>query len=302
MRKIGISVGALTDIYGWERMLELVKSIGADCIDFNLTKEDYRKSASVYSLPEAEMIAHFERIKARADAIGIEISQTHGRISTFKNIPENDAAALKNARLDCLATKVLCAPYCVMHGVTTCNFEADTPSEFMHDLNYAFFSQALAYAREFDVKIATETFGDAPNKGCCDFFGNAVEFKRFYDRVQRECEYADCLVMCADTGHSNKAMRYNGNPTPGDVIRMLGSSVKCLHLNDNDTITDQHKPPMTGSIDWEDVLSALDEIGYDGVYSMELVLKRFGEGLELDTAAFAIKIMRNLLRRHYGEK
>ena len=36
--------------------------------------------------------------------------------------------------------------------------------------------------------------------------------------------------------------------------------ISTLHLHDNDTLTDQHKPPMTGCIDWNDVLDALDEV------------------------------------------
>ena len=47
MKKIGISVGRLTELYGVDRMLELVAEIGADCIDFSLNKEDYRKKSSI---------------------------------------------------------------------------------------------------------------------------------------------------------------------------------------------------------------------------------------------------------------
>ena len=95
-------------------------------------------------------------------------------------------------------------------------------------------------------------------------------------------------------------MRFS-NPTTGDVIRRLGKTVEVLHLNDNDTLTDQHKIPMTGCIDWEDVFNALDEIGYSGVYNMELVLSRFGEGIEKETASYAVTVMRNLLERRYGK-
>ena len=201
MRKVSISIGCFQSKHGDERAIEIAKNVGVDAIDFNLAHKsfDYRNESSVYAKSDDEIFEYFASLRKKVEDLGMEVCMTHGRISTFKNIPENDEAVLKNARLDCLATKALGAPFCVMHGVTTCNFSPDTPAEFMHDLNYSFFSQALAFAKQYGVKIATETFGDAPNFGCCDFFGNTSEFKKFYDRVQRDCEYADSLVMCMDT-------------------------------------------------------------------------------------------------------
>lgn len=303
MRKVGISLYPFIDKYGEAGALEAARRAGADAVDFNLSAKrcDYRKADSVYSKSDDEIYEHFNALREVASELGIEVYMTHGRLSTFKNDPENDAAVLENARRDCLATRALGAKYCVMHGVTTCNFAPDTPREFMHELNYSFFSQALRFAEENDIYIATETFGDAPNFGCCDFFGNADEFKTFFDRVRAECEYGNRLVMCVDTGHSNKAMRFNNNPTPANVIRMLGSEIKCLHLNDNDTFLDQHRMPGMGSIDWNDVFAALDEVGYNGVYNMELNLASLGKDFIDEYAAFAIKYLKNLLCLRYGD-
>ena len=76
---------------------------------------------------------------------------------------------------------------------------------------------------------------------------------------------------------------------------MCGGDVTVLHLNDNDTFTDQHKPPLSGSLDWKDIMKALKEIGYKGIYNMEVNLACFGDALCEDTAALSVKIMRNLL-------
>ena len=158
----------------------------------------------------------------------------------------------------------------------------------------------LADAKKYGVKIASETFGDSPKHGVCDFFGDISNFTSSFERVRCEGDNADWFFTCVDTGHSNKAMRF-GNPKPGDVIRRLGSSIVCLHLNDNDTLTDQHKPLLTGTIDWNDVFDALDEVGYSGVYNMEISLQCFGEEIVCDTAAYSVKILRNILDKRYGE-
>jgi sugar phosphate isomerase/epimerase len=58
---------------------------------------------------------------------------------------------------------------------------------------------------------------------------------------------------------------------------------------------------MTGSIDWTDVMNALDEIGYCGWYNLEINLRHFGEDFAIEEAAFAVKVMRQILKSHYGE-
>ena len=82
---------------------------------------------------------------------------------------------------------------------------------------------------------------------------------------------------------------------------MCGSRIIALHLNDNDTLTDQHKIPKTGTINWDDVLSALDEVGYRGTYNMELNLSTISKNLIVETGEFAVKVMRNMLFERYGE-
>ena len=295
---VGISTFQLQRIYGDEKALEIASKIGADAIDFDLScceRFNCENPLSIYSKNDDEIRQYFSLLKDKAEKLGIKISQTHGRLRIYLGNPDEDKIALENARLDCLATSVLGAPYCVMHSIATSVTGPDADASFMHDTCFEVYKTIIGYAKKYGVKIATETMGDSPKYGCCDFFGNFAEFKKMYDRV---CAYEDnenYFVICIDTGHCNKAMRFNNNPKPSDFIRAMGDKIKCLHLNDNNTFTDQHKIPMSGDIDWNDVVKALDEVGYDGVYNLELNLKNFGEGLEIEMAEFAIKVMRNML-------
>lgn len=302
-RKISIAIGAFQREYGDMKALEIAKEAGVDAVDFDTSSEewDYRNPDSIFSKSDDEIVEYFTALKRRAEELGIEIGQTHGRITGFKNIKEEDEALIKNARLDCLAASVLGAPVCVMHSVTTIFMGPDAAPELMHKLNFDMFSRIMEFAKLYNIKIATETFGDAVCYNCCDFFGNINEFLMAYNNICEIDDYADYFTICVDTGHSNKASRFNNNPTPGDVIRMLGKNVTVLHLNDNDKMTDQHKIPLSGTIDWDDVFDALDEIGYNGIYNMELVLGCFGDEIKKDTAAFAVKVMRNILDKRYGK-
>ncbi|MBQ8510242.1 MAG: sugar phosphate isomerase/epimerase [Clostridia bacterium] len=301
-RKVSISIGKLQNAYGDLRAIEIAAEIGADAVDFDTCagRWDYTREDSVYAKSDDEIISYFAAIKKRADELGIEIGQTHGRISGYTDNEEKNAIVVENARRDFLAAKTLGAPVTIIHSVSTCGMGPDTDPALMRKLNFEMFTRMLVHAKTYGVKIASETFGDAPNYGCVDFFGDIREFIMSYNKVCAVGDNADYFALCADTGHSNKATRF-GNPSPADTIRMLGSNVTALHLNDNDTLTDQHKIPMTGCIDWNDVFNALDEIGYSGNYNMELNLAHFGKGFLVETAAFAIKVMRNFLKNRYGE-
>ena len=309
MKTVSIATGSIQYKYGdFETVRIAAEIIKADGIDFCLEdfgdRYDYRNPKSVYALPEAEFVKYFTSIKALADELGVKITQTHGRGPGFRGIKAEDDALIENARLDCYATALLGAPICVIHGVTTM-FHMDATPEYMHDLNCEMFSRILPYAKQYGIKIATETFGDVHGGACCDFFGNADEFIKTYERIVAENpEYKDYFTVCVDTGHSNKATKFNDNPKVGDVIRMLGDRIGCLHLNDNNTVGDQHLIPFVdksgwqidNTIDWDDVFAALNEIGYDGVYNLELHLERYGREIMPEFSAFATTVLRNALK------
>ena len=303
-RLVGISTGVLQLSYGDKKSLEIAAKIGADSVDFDLSgsPECYSgKEGSLYSKGEDAVIEYYTDLKNYADKLGIIIGQTHSKTPGFKNIKEQDDRLVKDIGLDCLATSVLGAPVMVLHNATSIYMGADPDPELMHSLSYGLFSRTIPFAKKYGIKIATETFGDAVQYNACDFFGKIDEFEKAYKAIKSVDEFKDNFTVCVDTGHSNKAMRF-GNPKPGDVIRRIGSDISVLHLNDNDTLTDQHKIPMTGTIDWNDVFNALDEVGYSGIYNMELELRHFGNGFMVETAEFAVMLMRYILKERYGEQ
>lgn len=306
MAKIGLSIIHLQEKYGDREALRIAKESGADAVDFGLEnfagRYDYRRADSVYALPEQEFCAYFTGLKEYADELGLIISQTHGRGPGFLNIPAEDDAFVENARLDCYATRLLGAPVCVIHAVTTMKHMDATP-EFMRKLNFEMFSRILPYAKQYDIKIATETFGDIHGGACCDFFGNIDEFVRAYEQICAIGDNKKYFTVCMDTGHTNKATKFNQNPQVPEAIRRIGSDITVLHINDNTTLCDQHLLPFVGprdidgTIDWDATIDALQEIGYHGVYNMELCLPRYGEEVMPEFCRFAVTVLRNFLRK-----
>ena len=296
---IGISIGGYQMKYGDMRALEIAKEIGADAIDFSLDLPDcdYRKAGSVYAKSEEEIVAYYTEIGKRARELGLIVAQTHGKLNGLHGEKEFDDALMKNMHIDILATAAIGAPVCVIHTISSIFHGPDADPAMMQRLNYEMFTGLLPYAKEKGVKVATETFGDANcAKFCClDFFGGFDNFMEGY-RAVKNSEYGEYFTVCIDTGHCNKATRF-GQPGPAEFIRRFGSDISVLHLHDNNTLTDQHKPPLTGDIDWNDVLDALDEVGYDGIYNLEIALRCFGEEMMIETGEFGIKIFRNLLEK-----
>ena len=302
-RKISIAIDGLQADYGDKEAIRIAKEAGADAIDFDLcgAQWDYRKPDSIYSRTDEEITAYFTELKEYANSLGLIVGQTHGRITGTKADPEFNEAYFENARRDCLATAALGAPVCIIHSVTTVYMGPDADPQLMRDMNFELFTRIIPYAKQYGVKIATETFGDASNFGVVDFFGQYDEFAKSYQRIRAVEDFRDHFTVCMDTGHCNKATRF-GQPTAAEFIRRIGTEITALHLNDNDTFTDQHKMPLSGSMDWNDIFDALDEVGYNGIYNMELNLDFYGKELAPTYAAFAVKVLRQFLNNRYGEE
>lgn len=307
-KKISLATSTFPRYYSLKDTFTLVKKAGADAVDLDLSagRFDIENPNSVYAKSEDEFCTFFTDLKRHADDIELEVGQTHGRIiGYYVDMPEEfPEKHTKNARLDCYATKLLGAPVTVFHGSNSFrNPPEKATAEQMRSMTFDMFRNCIPFAREFGIKIATETFGRiAQLGGIMDFFGDLGEFQMMYNRLCAIEDFKNHFTMCMDTGHTNMCT-LSGYPSPADAIRILGSNITCLHLHDNPAVYDRHMLPGTGNIDWKAVLTALDDIGYKGNYNLELSLGFFGENADMvyATAQFGVKIMRNMLKEHYGE-
>ena len=74
------------------------------------------------------------------------------------------------------------------------------------------------------------------------------------------------LGICLDTGHLNLTLKDQRR-----FVLTAGDKLKALHIANNDGTADQHTMPFgRGSVDFASVVKALREIGYDGIFNLEI--------------------------------
>ena len=61
--------------------------------------------------------------------------------------------------------------------------------------------------------------------------------------------------------------------TPEDLILKVGNRIKCLHVSDRDEIAERHYLPGDGVLNWNNIIGALEKIGYQGEFTYEVSLR-----------------------------
>lgn len=293
--KLGISCGAIVKTLGYEKAFELCKDSGFDAVDYSLELYgDRGDPADIYNAPEDGFIAYFTAIKEKAAAVGLEISQTHGRCSTYTPDEAQCEYARWVSEKDLKATSLLDAPACVIHHATSGRW-ADfyKQGDFMHRKSLELYDFLIPIAEANGVDLGVETFGRAMVHGTStfDYFADANTLKKLFDAIPTKNK-----VLCMDTGHIHEATPF-GVPDAPEAIRILGSDIKILHLHDNNASADQHLPPLIHGrnvINWPEVFDALDDIGYDGVYNFELSLSCY-KAVMPDAVRFLGKYLRHFI-------
>lgn len=111
-------------------------------------------------------------------------------------------------------------------------------------------SKLADVAERFNAVICVE---DLP-RTC---LGNSAEEMKFLT------EEDERLRICFDTNHIT-------TDKPENVIRELNDKIVTLHVSDFDFVDEKHWIPGDGEINWSEVVKALKDIKYNGVWMYEV--------------------------------
>lgn len=241
--------------------LKKIKEIGYDGFDYTL-HSGWRKLNPVFSESTEVWQKHFKEIKQRLEDNGLEALQTHATYKT--NFDDNDYLSdlcLDQYKKEIEATKILGSKYIVIHPINHACLHVKKKFDF--DVNMDMYRKFIDTLKEFDVYCCVENMWqtDHLRKRLCDTgCSSPQDMVNYIDGIG-----SDRFVACLDTGHMHD-LSYS----PAEAVRTLGNRLKVMHVHDNFGITDDHNPIGIGNTDWDDFVLALQEVNYQGAFSLEL--------------------------------
>lgn len=195
--------------------------------------------------------SELDQIETWLRDFGLAIHDLHGsdgqekKWGSTREYERQAGIELVKNRLD-MAARFSC-PVVIMHAPSQPEAEAERPAcwdRFRRTLD-----ELLPYAAQRGVRIALEN-------------GDFDLFERVFPLYGPES-----LGLCYDSGHGN---------TAGDGLDRLDrvkDRLIALHLDDNDSTGDQHKPIFSGTVDWDRLASIIAASGYDRpCMTMEVVM------------------------------
>ena len=139
----------------------------------------------------------------------------------------------------------------------------DLPEDRRIDQQLAVMGQLLDFIQGSDITICLENL--RPNPTVADAEKILWWIRQLGDKH---------LGICLDTGHLQVARVSKKTTTQShrDFILTAGKYLKATHINGNDGTDDYHLAPFAikNSVDWREVVTALREIGYQGLFNLEI--------------------------------
>ena len=233
-----------------QQCMEYISRAGFKYVDYNFGK-DYNQRDGVYS---ADWREYLEDVKRAADRLGLKFVQSHTPMGKPLAGGDYHAQFVEDNRRCIEACAILGIPYTVIHS----GYEMHISKEECFDRNRDFFNELLPLAESLGVTILVENF----NKMCVDgmyWIDNAPDLLTMIEHVNRPSFQA-----VWDAGHANM------QEMPQDeALRLLGSHVKALHVQDNMGDTDAHMAPVFGTLSLDSLIHGLMDIGYSGYFTFE---------------------------------
>ena len=252
--KISSEIASAARIIGEERAIEYYAKAGFDAWDFSMfamCRYD-KKSDSLlendHPLAGSNYLSFARRLKQIGLDNGIVCNQSH---APFPSYCKEIRSYLKRA-IECTAEAG--GRICVIHPDNN-----KTPEE-----NAIMYNELLPFAKECDVKIATENMWNwDKDKGHSVFAACATpeSFNAHLDAVNDEY-----FTACLDIGHAEMK---GSDTSAAEMIIALGNRLTALHIHDNDKLHDSHQVPFSMDIDFNEVVRALKKINYSGYFTLE---------------------------------
>ena len=256
--KIGMTAGCYQkDLSAFENEVRELKEIGFDCIDY---QGFINTSAELFEMSDEAFEIYVLSCKTILERVGMTAYQTHGpwRWPTVDDTQEGRDERFEKMVKSLRGTALLGCDRMVIHNIMP-QKRIDTDPAYVRAVNKEFFTRLCKKAQEYGVTVCLENM---------PFPSQSLARPRQTLDLVKELNLEN-FRMCLDTGHAQVL-----ESAPGKAVRLIGKEyLYALHVHDTDGLRDRHWLIGDGVIDWEDFGKALAEIGFDGCFSIEAVVK-----------------------------
>mgnify|MGYP004461870271 CR=1 FL=1 len=287
--RISTQTSRLIANYTFEEMIDILAEAGYDAIDFSLH--------AVKNLAEIKPEV-FGELRKRAEDKGMCFNQAHAPFHSSYVDEEQTKTRFNEIVIAMERAAVLGAEYIIVHPCQHLPYIEQGVPERLFEINMDFYNRLKPYCEEFGIKVAVENMWQhygGSSKIMHSTCSRAAEHIRYVDNLDSKW-----FTACLDIGHA-----FLVSENPADSIRALGSErLGALHVHDVDGIHDSHTIPYFGVIDWDDVMSALAEIGYKGdlTFEADSFMDRKPKELIPECEKLMAQTGRNLIKKFEEEK
>lgn len=270
--KISVQTGDIADRLTFEKGYPAIKAAGFDAVDWNLDHAwksadlrsgDYRGKC-IFEKPLDEVIKYYEYELNLIKNAGLEITQAHAPfLACMDKKPDTLDYAIEVYKRNIEFCSYAECKNLVIHGISYTLGDTDG-KEQIDAMNRKLYSSLIPTLLENNVTVCLENLFSS-QRGVC-YQGHCS----YPEDAKREIDELNSLAgkevfgFCLDTGHANLLHHDIRN-----FVLTLGKRIKCVHIHDNNGQNDQHLAPLTGTLDWENFITSMKEIGYDGDLSFE---------------------------------
>ena len=230
--------------FGEEKAFEMIKNAGFDGVDYSFNASNCR--AMDFGVGDEKA----KEIKGLLDKYGLAANQAHAPFS-FRY---GEEMSMENEHYNSIVksiefSSIIGIQYLVVHAI------AVPQEEDFFTYNYTFYKSLQPYAEKYGVKIAVE---------------NLVKSKLWTaGKLSWFVKLLDSPVFCAcvDVGHSEIV----GIPPEKLISEMEKEVMACVHLHDTDGNIDRHWTPYQGIQNWDAILKAMVNYGFEGDMNLEVI-------------------------------
>ncbi len=232
-----------------EEKIRLLYNAGYRHTDLSLYKENTPDSRFM----QPDWREYTSSLLSFARSLGVDFVQAHSPSVNALNFDESWENAVEVTVRSIEVCGILGIPNTVVHSGWA---DAISKEEYF-EKNMLFFSRLFPYAEKYNVNVCIEN--------SCKFNMKDKYYFLTGEDMREFIEYANHpkLKACWDTGHANiEGHQY-------EDIMTLGENLTCVHIHDNHGNKDEHLIPFMGSLCIDEVMHALIDSGYKGVFTYE---------------------------------